>query len=127
MARLPILKERARMEIKGGNYRVWYDPAEVTVYFEGILRLGGPQEYQPIEDLLEKVLLGNAKSITIDMRTLNFLNSSGINVLYKFAIAMRKKGDVQLVVRGSKAIPWQGKSLPNLKKFNQNFEMIFCD
>jgi hypothetical protein len=127
MARLPILKERARMEIKGGNYRVWYDPSEVTVYFEGILRLGGPQEYGPIEELLDKVLLTNPKSITMDLRTLNFLNSSGINVLYKFAIAMRKKGDVQLVVRGSKNIPWQGKSLPNLKKFNQNFEMIFCD
>jgi hypothetical protein len=127
MARLPILKERARMEIKGGNYRVWYDPAEISVYFEGILRLGGPQEYQPIEELLDKVLLTNPKSITMDLRQLNFLNSSGINVLYKFAIAMRKKGDVQLVVRGSKNIPWQGKSLPNLKKFNQNFEMIFCD
>ena len=115
------------MEIKGGNYRVWYDPAEVTVYFEGILRLGGPMEYQPIEDLLDKVLVTDPKTITLDLRTLNFLNSSGINVLYKFAIAMRKKGELKLVVRGSKNIPWQGKSLPNLKKFNPNFEMILSD
>ena len=127
MARLPILKERARMEIKGVNYRVWYDPANVVVSFEGILRLGGPQEYQPIEELLEKVLLTEPKSITLDLRALSFLNSSGINVLYKFAIAMRKKGELQLVVRGSKNVPWQGKSLPNLKKFNSNFEMILCD
>jgi len=127
MARLPILKERARMEIKGVNYRVWYDPANVVVSFEGILRLGGPQEYQPIEELLEKVLLSNPKTITLDLRALSFLNSSGINVLYKFAIAMRKRGELQLVVRGSKNVPWQGKSLPNLKKFNQNFEMILCD
>jgi len=127
MARLPILKERSRMEIKGGNYRVWYDPTEVTVFFEGILRLSGTQEYQPIEELLEKVLLTNPKIVTLDLRGLNFLNSSGINVLYKFAIATRKKGELQLVVRGSKNIPWQGKSLPNLKKFNSNFEMILCD
>lgn len=115
------------MEIKGGNYRVWFDPAETTVYFEGILRLGSPTEYQPIEDLLEKVLMTEPKVITLDMRALNFLNSSGINMLYKFAIAMRKKGELQLAVRGSKSIPWQGKSLPNLKKFNSNFEMILMD
>lgn len=127
MARIPILKERSRMEIKGGNYRVWYDPDDITVHLEGILRLSGAQEYAPIEELLEKVLNTNPKTITLDVRALNFLNSSGINVLYKFAIATRKRGELQLVVRGSKTIPWQGKSLPNLKKFNQNFEMILCD
>jgi hypothetical protein len=127
MARIPILNERSRMEIKGGNYRVWYDPAEITVYLEGILRLGGTTEYAPIEELLDKVLASNPQTITLDVRALNFLNSSGINVLYKFAIATRKKGELQLIVRGSKSIPWQGKSLPNLKKFNQNFEMILCD
>ena len=115
------------MEIKGVNYRVWYDPANAVVSFEGILRLGGPQEYQPIEDLLEKVLLTEPKTITLDVRALNFLNSSGINVLFKFAIASRKKGDLQLVVRASKNIPWQGKSLPNIKKFNSNFEMQLVD
>lgn len=127
MARIPILREGSRMEIKGGNYRVWYDPNEVTVYFEGILRLGGPQEYQPIENLLDKVLESNPTKITLDLRALNFLNSSGINVLYKFAIATRKKGELQLGVRGSKNVPWQGKSLPNLKKFNQNFELSLVD
>lgn len=115
------------MEVKGVNHRVWYDPANVVVYFEGILRLGGVQEYQPIEDLLDKVLLTDPKTITLDLRALSFLNSSGLNVLYKFAIATRKKGEMQLVVRGSKNIPWQGKSLPNMKKFNANFEMILCD
>lgn len=115
------------MEIKGVNYRVWYDPADVTVYFEGILRLGGSQEYSPIEDLLNKALAEEPKTITLDVRALSFLNSSGINMLYKFAIATRKRGEVQLAVRGSKSVPWQGKSLPNLKKFNSNFEMILVD
>jgi hypothetical protein len=115
------------MEVKGVNYRVWYDPANVVVSFEGILRLGGPQEYQPIEELLEKVLLTDPKVITLDLRALSFLNSSGINVLYKFAIATRKKGELQLVVRASKNVPWHQKSLPNLKKFNANFEMILGD
>lgn len=115
------------MEVKGVNYRVYYDPAPVVVHFEGILRLGGPQEYQPIADLLDKVLLTEPKVITLDLRALSFLNSSGIDVLYKFAIAMREKGELKLVVRCSKNIAWQGKSLPNLKKYNPNFEMILSD
>lgn len=127
MARIPILNERSRMEIKGGNYRVWFDEPEFTVFFEGILRLSGAQEYQPIEELLEKVLAKDPKTVTLDLRALNFLNSSGINVLYKFAIATRKKGELQLAVRGSKNVPWQGKSLPNLKKFNSNFELTLLD
>jgi hypothetical protein len=115
------------MEITGSNYRVWYDPSEVKVSFEGILRLSGAQEYQPIEDLLDKVLTSEPKTVTLDVRALSFLNSSGINVLYKFAIATRKRGDLQLVVHGSNAVPWHEKSLPNLKKFNSNFELVLSD
>ncbi len=114
------------MEIKGQNYRVWYDPSNVVVSFEGILRLG-ELEYLPIEEMLAKVLSTEPKTITLDVRALNFLNEAGINILYKFAIAMRKKGELLLVVRGSKSVPWQGKSLPNLKKFNSNYEMVLCD
>lgn len=115
------------MEIKGLNYRVWYDPAEVVVHFEGILRLGGAFEYQPIEALLDKVLASDPKTVTLDTRALNFLNSSGINMLYKFAIATRKKNETELVVHASKNVPWQGKSLPNLRKFNSNFEITWYD
>ena len=37
-------------------------------------------------------------------------------MLAKFVINVRKKGEVGLTVLGSQKIPWQGKSLPNLKK-----------
>lgn len=33
----------------------------------------------------------------------------------------------RLVVRGSQKIPWHGKSLPGLKQFNPNLEMVLCD
>jgi hypothetical protein len=91
------------MEIKGANYRVGYDPANVVVSFEGILRLSGPEEYQPIEDLLSKVLETNPSRITLDMRALTFVNSSGINVLYKFAIATRKQSELGLSSKHRKA------------------------
>ncbi|ACB65896.1 slr1659 superfamily regulator [Burkholderia ambifaria] len=113
------------MEIKGPNYRVWYDPANIVVSFEGILQVGGPEEYQPIAELLSKVLETNPLCFTLDMRALTMLNASGINELYKFAIAARTHGGLRLVVRASKSIAWQAEALPNLKKFNPNVEMTY--
>lgn len=103
-------------DIKGPGFRVWFDLPSQTIHFEGVLRLS-TSEYRPIEDLLDRVLTSARSALHVRMTELNFLNSSGINMLYKFAIAARKKGDIPLNVHAASSIPWQGKSLPNLKKF----------
>lgn len=104
------------MEIRGPGFRVWYEGASATVHFEGSLRLG-TSEYEPMTDMLQKVLDTKPKALVLRMTELTFLNSSGINMLYKFAIAVRKQGGVAVTVRASNSIPWQSKSLANLKKF----------
>lgn len=104
------------MEIKDAGYRVWYEAARKTVWFEGTLRLNSG-EFAPISDLLDRVVETGPDQLTLDMRSLRFLNSSGINTLYKFAISLRKRGDIQLVVKSAEDIGWQSKSLPNLKRF----------
>lgn len=102
--------------IQGPGYRVWFDAEAATVHFEGTLRLG-TAEYEPIAAMLTEVLAARPSAITLRMTELVFLNSSGINTLYKFIIAVRKLGDLAVHVEASSAITWQGKSLPNLRKF----------
>ena len=103
-------------EIKGPGYRVLYDANSATVHFEGSLRLA-TAEYEPIAALLNSVLEQRPQAITLRMTDLVFLNSSGINTLYKFVIGVRKSGALEVHVDASATIPWQSKSLPNLRKF----------
>lgn len=103
-------------EIKGDDYTVLFDADATTVNFKGELSLGGPKEYEPIAKLLNDVAETNPSTMTINLRDLMFLNSSGISMLSKFVLSLRKKKETQLVVLGSNDLPWQGKSLKNLER-----------
>ncbi len=104
------------MEIKTDDYSVLYDAATETISCQGSLRLSGMEEYAPIVQLLNELADKEPSTITLDLRKLEFLNSSGISMLSKFAIRVRQKRQVTMVVKGSKGIPWQGKSLKNLQR-----------
>ena len=104
------------VEIKNEDYSISYESETVTVSFHGSIRLSGMDEYAPIVNLINDVAEQNPPTITLNLRQLEFLNSSGISMLSKFVIKVRQKKNVQLVVQGSKGIPWQGKSLKNLQR-----------
>ncbi|MEG4391543.1 slr1659 superfamily regulator [Microcoleus sp. BROC3] len=103
-------------EIQGEDYSVKYDRESVTVLFQGELSLSGPAEYAPIVELLDQIANPEPPTITLNLKNLEFVNSSGISMLSKFVITVRKKKTIQLLVLGSKDVPWQQKSLKNLEK-----------
>jgi hypothetical protein len=104
------------MEVIGDEYRVWYKPSDASIFCQGSLRLAGMDEYAPIVDLLDNVIKEKPQQILLNLCELEFLNSSGINVLSKFVIKIRQQESIKIIVRGSEAIPWQRKSLKNLQR-----------
>lgn len=111
------------MEIKAEDYTVSYDAATATVSCQGSLRLSGMEEYAPIVQLLNNVADQEPLTITLNLQKLEFLNSSGISMLSKFVLKIRQKNNIQMLVQGSKGIPWQGKSLKNLQRLMPSLEL----
>ncbi len=114
------------MEISAETYRVWYDEAAHIIFFEGSLRLSGTNEYSPILNLINDAVALKSKEVNWDLQKLDFLNSSGINALYKFVIGVRKKGDVEMAVKGNSNVVWQKKSLTNMQKFMPKLKLEFA-
>lgn len=104
------------MKIQSEDYAVTYDTDTETVKLQGTLRLSGTEDYAPIIALLNEAADKAPPVLTLDLRNLDFLNSSGINLLSKFVIKVRQQKQMKLVIKGAKAIPWQGKSLKNLER-----------
>ena len=111
------------MEIKTENYNIIYDEKSGKIIFDGSLRLNGSLEYASISELLNRVAQQEPEKIILDLKELTFLNSSGISVLSKFTINIRKRKNIQMVVIGAKKNPWQGKSLKNLQRLMPSLKL----
>ncbi len=110
--------------IEKTDYKVYYDPDLNIITFTGELSLGGANEYDPIKVFLNDIVESDPSKIILDLKQLEFLNSSGISLITKFVMGLRKKPHIHLTVLGSIDVPWQSKSLKNLQKFLPELELI---
>ncbi len=113
------------MEIKTEDYSVFYDLDKTTIICQGSLRLNGLEEYAAILQLFSEAVEREPAELTLDLQNLKFLNSSGISMLSKFIIEVRKRKNIQIVAIGSKEIPWQSKSLKNLQRLMPSLKLDF--
>ena len=110
------------VEIWGENFNVSYEPVSQTISFVGSCRLF-PDDYEVISRLLTRILEEAPETITLDLRALEYLNSSGISMLTSFVINIRNLQSSRLVVLGSRAYPWQNYSLRNFQRLLPSLEL----
>lgn len=111
------------MELKTEDYHVWYDAATQTLTCQGALRLADLEEYTPMWQLLSDIIDQKPPQLTLDLRNLKYLNSSGFNVLSRFVLRVRQETVTQMLIRASKKIAWQEKSLKNLQRVMPNLQI----
>ena len=112
------------MEIKKDDYEVCYDSQKNSVVCSGSFRLTGA-EYNAIQEILSTAADAGQNDLIINLTGLKFLNSSGINMLSKFIIRLRKNKTSQVKVIGNNEFAWQKKSLVNFKKLLPDLELEF--
>lgn len=97
---------------------------DATVSFKCALRLSGTDDYAPILQLLKETLNKSIVPIVIDMRELDFLNSSGITMFSRFAIEARDHDGADVQVLASQGVPWHARSLKNLQRLMPSLKIV---
>lgn len=115
------------MNVEAEEYSVRFDEGAARVSFHGAIRLRGPREYDDVKRLLRHALSLGPARLELDFSDLRFLNSSGIGTIGQFIVDARRVGTTRVVIRGSKAHPWQSRSLGTLQKVWQDVELKIDD
>lgn len=106
------------MKVQGNKYTVTYDSATETVTCSGTLDMRGKDGYKEIWELFDYAAgsVSGHGTVTLDIRHLEFLNSSGITAIGGFVIKLRNKGNISLLILCSNQHSWQAKSMTGLEK-----------
>lgn len=111
------------MDVKGATYNVSYDPKTMVVTVCGVLRLQEDGEDAPITRLLNEVVKQAPATITLDLRSLELMNSTGVGVLIKFMKKVRARSANQVVILGNNDFFWQRDILAALKSLSPRSEL----
>jgi len=106
------------MQVQGDKYSITYQSETETVRCAGFLDLRGKDGYKDIADLFDKVAARSPspEKIMLDVRDLEFLNSSGITTIGGFVIKLRKKEGIMLLIQCANKHSWQSRSMTGLQK-----------
>jgi hypothetical protein len=118
------MKELNLSIITGETFSVRASEDGRLIAFKGALRLTGMEDYAPILALLRASLKDATGEVVLDVRELDFLNSSGITMFSRFVIEARDRANVRVDFIASDAIPWQGRSLKNLQRLMPSLNVV---
>ncbi|MBY5957180.1 hypothetical protein KUV50_03470 [Membranicola marinus] len=110
--------------LNAGDAIITYNESESKMVFEGSMRLANMKEYDVVSSFLRKSIDDTDDPVVLDLRLLQFLNSSGITTLSLFILSCKKAGKPQIKVLGSESISWQQKSISNFKKLWNDVEIV---
>ncbi|MBP7699223.1 MAG: hypothetical protein KA101_01160 [Saprospiraceae bacterium] len=112
------------MELVAGDSRMSFDSNSRTIHIEGSMRLANAKEYEKVSGFLHDALKPHTNSIILNVKNLNFLNSSGITALSLFILHCKKQNYPKITIEGKNGISWQAKSLGNFRKLWSEVDVV---
>ena len=104
------------LEIKDKEFALTFDAGAGRLVFTGLLRRMN-KDYKEVQELLEHVARSPLARLEVDVVGLKMVNSSGLNTLSRFVLALRARTDVQVIFLGANDVVWHAKTLQNMKHF----------
>lgn len=122
------MERNIAMEQQKDKFSVTYDAESLTVRFTGVLDMRGKEGYKEVIELFDQIVAETdaGKTVTLDVKELEFLNSSGITTIGAFIIKLRNKGGIRLFIHCSNNHSWQARSMTGLQKLMPSgLEIVF--
>ena len=111
------------MNIKGEDYNVTYQDNVIAISGKLSLML---EDYEKLESLFEKVVESEPTVLTLDIRNLEYLNSSGIKTM---CVALVLEADdiegLEMKILCSEKYTWQKETVPTFEDLIDDIEIIF--
>ncbi|MCP4344000.1 MAG: hypothetical protein GY795_00560 [Desulfobacterales bacterium] len=111
------------MKIEGEEYSVVYEDNVITISGKLSLML---EDYEKMEELFEKVVESEPSELTLDIRKLEYLNSSGIKTICVGLILEAADIDeLKMKILCSEEYTWQKETIPTFEDLMDDMEIVF--
>jgi hypothetical protein len=111
------------MNISGESYNIRYENQVIEI--SGKLSIM-PEGYENIEAFFRKIIDTEPPELTLDIRNLEYLNSSGIKALcIGLILESETKENLCLNIRCSKRHRWQKETVPSFNGLIDNLKIVF--
>lgn len=111
------------MNIQGENYSVTCQNGLISISGKLSLML---EDYEPLETFFEEVLRSRPSKITLDIRNLEYLNSSGIKtVCVSLILEAADMEGLSMKILCSERYTWQKETVPTFKDLMDDITILF--
>ena len=111
------------MSIEGDDYRIVYEKGVITISGKLSLML---EDYKRLEEFFEEIIESGPSALTLDIKDLEYLNSSGIKTIC--VNLLLEAGDIEglhMKILCSNKFTWQKETVPTFEDLMDDMEIVF--
>lgn len=111
------------MNIEGDGYRLTYEDGVISISGKLSLML---EHYAELEEVFEKIIASKPSDLVLDIRNLEYLNSSGIKTIcVSLILEAADMEGLGMKILCSNQYTWQKETVPTFEDLMDDMKIIF--